>query len=45
VVCESRAAGFNEKEVVDIVKKVLRLKGNPYGTMAPELSAYLRKGK
>ncbi len=45
VVCESRAAGFNDKEVVEIVEKVLKLKSNPYGTMAPALAAYLRKRK
>ncbi len=45
VVCESRAAGFDDKEIVEIVEKVLKLKSNPYGAMAPSLSAYLRRRK
>jgi hypothetical protein len=42
VVCESRAAGFNDKEIVEIVGKVLKLKTNPYGELAPALQPYLR---
>jgi len=45
VVCESRAAGFDDKEIVEIVEKVLKLKSNPYGAMAPSLAAYLRRRK
>jgi GntR family transcriptional regulator len=45
VVCESRAAGFDDKEIVEIVEKVLKLKSNPYGVMAPSLAAYLRRRK
>jgi GntR family transcriptional regulator len=42
VVCESRAAGFNDKEVVEIVEKALKLKANPYGGLAPALQSHLR---
>ncbi len=42
VVCESRAAGFGDKEIVEIVGKVLRVKKNPYGGLAPALQSYLR---
>ena len=42
VVCESRAAGFGDKEIVEIVGKVLRVKTNPYGGLAPALQSYLR---
>ncbi len=45
VVCESRAAGFNDKDIVEIVGKVLKLKSNPYGGLAPMLQSYLRGGK
>ncbi len=45
VVCESRAAGFGDKEVVEIVNKVLKLKSNPAGGLAPALQAYLRLRK
>jgi GntR family transcriptional regulator len=45
VVCESRAAGFNDKEVVEIVEKALKLKTNPYGGPAPALQPYLRGSK
>ena len=45
VVCESRAAGFNDKEIVEIVGKVLKLKTNPAGGLAPALQSYLRRRK
>ncbi len=45
VVCESRAAGFDDKEIVEIVEKVLKLKSNPYGGFAPALTSYLRRRK
>jgi hypothetical protein len=45
VVCESRAAGFNDKEIVEIVGKMLKLKTNPAQGLAPALKAYLRSGK
>ena len=45
VVCESRAAGFDDKEIVEIVEKVLKLKTNPYGGISPALASYLRRRK
>lgn len=45
VVCESRAAGFDDKEIVEIVEKVLKLKTNPYGGIAPALQQYLRSSR
>ena len=41
VVCESRAAGFNDKEIVEIVGKVLKVKTNPADGLAPALQSYL----
>ena len=45
VVCESRAAGFDDKEIIEIVEKVLKLKTNPYGGIAPALQQYLRSSR
>ena len=42
VVCESSAAGFGNNEIVEIVGKLLKLKTNPYGGLAPALQPYLR---
>ena len=45
VVCESRAAGFDDKEIVEIVGKMLKLKANPTSGLAPALQAHLRRRK
>ena len=45
VVCESRAAGFDEKEIVEIVGKMLKLKANTASGLAPALKAHLSRRK
>jgi len=43
VVCEAKAAGFDDKEIVEIVEKAVKLKTNPYGPVPQALMQYVNK--
>ena len=45
VVCESKAAGFDEKEISEIVEKILKLKSSPYGAMPNTLLQHIKMRK
>ncbi len=45
VVCESRAAGLDEKEILELVEKLLKLKANPAGLLPASLLNSVMKGR
>lgn len=45
VICESKAAGLEDKEIIEVVEKLLKLKVNPYGPLPPALLNLVTKGR